>query len=125
MLANDPKIREKVMGVWEISTQPLTFTLSKGQMLIRDSRFSTKKPPLLDLPITIFLAFEPIEIVEQIDKKITRTHCGKNSKGLKRTHFHHKTKEVRMEDILKTAMANVAALADADKVNLKGKATLW
>ena len=26
-----------------------------------------------------------------------------------------------MEDILKTAMANVAALADADKVNLKGK----
>lgn len=87
MLANDPKIREKVMGVWEISTQPLTFTLSKGQIVIRDSRFSTKKPPLLDLPITIFLAFEPIEIVEQIDKKNNTDTLRKEFKGFKKNPF--------------------------------------
>ena len=69
MLGEDLVLREKIMGLWEISKLPLTH------------------PPLLDLPMTIFLALEPVEIVEQIDKKNKTSTLRKEFKGFKKNPF--------------------------------------
>ena len=70
MLIEAPEIRERVMGLWQISTDPLIFTIHGDKIFIRDSRkSSTKYPPVLDLPVSVFMALSPKEIIEQIDKK--------------------------------------------------------
>ena len=70
MFIDDPEMREKVIGLWQISTDPLIFTIHGDKILIRDSRkSSTKYPPVLDLPMPVFMALSPKEIIEQIDKR--------------------------------------------------------
>ena len=57
-------------GLWQISTDPLIFTIHSGKIFIRDSRKDAAKyPPVLDLPVSVFMALSPKEIIEQIDKK--------------------------------------------------------
>ena len=70
MFIDDPEMRDKVVGLWQISTDPLIFTIHGDQILIRDSRKSSAKyPPLLDLPMAVFMALSPKEIIEQIDRR--------------------------------------------------------
>ena len=67
---DDPDMREKVMGLWQISTDPLIFTIRGDKILINDSRKgSAKHPAILELPMPVFIALSPKEIIEQIDKK--------------------------------------------------------
>ena len=70
MVIDDPEMREKVVGLWQISTDPLIFTIHGDKIFIRDSRKNSKKyPPVIDLPMSVFMALTPKEIIEQIDKK--------------------------------------------------------
>ena len=87
MLGEDLVLREKIMGLWEISSQPLTFSIGSNRMIVRASKLPLTHPPLLDLPMTIFLALEPVEIVEQIDKQNKTSTLRKEFKGFKKNPF--------------------------------------
>ena len=87
MLGEDLVLREKIMGLWEISSQPLTFSIGNSRMIVRASKLPLTHPPLLDLPMTIFLALEPVEIVEQIDKQNKTSTLRKEFKGFKKNPF--------------------------------------
>ena len=87
MLGEDLILREKIMGLWEISSQPLTFSIGSNRMIVRASKLPLTHPPLLDLPMTIFLALEPVEIVEQIDKQNKTSTLRKEFKGFKKNPF--------------------------------------
>ena len=88
MFVEDPEIREKVMGLWQISTDPLIFTIHSDKIFIRDSRKDPAKyPPVLDLPVPVFLALSPKEIVEQIDKKNNTQTLRTDFSGFNRSPF--------------------------------------
>ena len=87
MLSEDLALREQIMGLWEISSQPLTFSISSGRMIVRASKLPPTHPPLLDLPMTIFLALEPVEIVEMIDKQNKTNTLRNEFKGFKKNPF--------------------------------------
>lgn len=70
MVIDDPEMREKVVGLWQISTDPLVFTIQGDMIYIRDSRkHPAKYPPIIDLPMSVFMALTPKEIIELIDKR--------------------------------------------------------
>tara|TARA_R110000787_G_scaffold136884_2_gene249517 strand:- start:1246 stop:1521 length:276 start_codon:yes stop_codon:yes gene_type:complete len=87
MLAGDLLLREKIMGLWKISSEPLVFSITNGKMIIRASKLPLTHPPLIDFPMAIFLALAPVEIVEQIDKKNGTDTLQKDFKGFDRSPF--------------------------------------
>lgn len=62
------RVEEHMLGIWQITTLAVRGRLSSGEVIIE--RVSGQR--ISSIPLKIFLALEPKEIVEIIDKDLSK-----------------------------------------------------